>query len=47
MNERTTKLLKKWASVTKKESRELTRWWLSLNKFQRTAERKKMKAELA
>jgi hypothetical protein len=46
VNSRTAKLIKKWAAATKKPPRELKRWWITLNKFQRDAERRRMRADL-
>ncbi|MGH8458019.1 MAG: hypothetical protein ACRESV_01605, partial [Nevskiales bacterium] len=47
VNQRTAKLLKKWASSTKKPSRGLKRWWNSLNRNQKAVERRRIRAEIA
>lgn len=46
MNQKTAKLLKKWARANSKSPREVKRWWMSLDWHTRTAERVKMKREL-
>lgn len=46
MNSRTAKLIKKWAAATKKPPRELKRRWVTLDKFERAAERRRMRADL-
>jgi hypothetical protein len=47
VNQKTAKLLKKYAVVTKKDPRELKRWWNTLTHTQKGAERKKIEAEVA
>ena len=47
MNQKTAKLLKKYALQTKKELREVKRWWNELTHTQRGAQRKKIEAEVA
>ena len=42
MNQKTAKLLSRWASKSGKKERELKRWWLTLDRKQREAERKKI-----
>jgi hypothetical protein len=46
MNERTGKLLSKYARETKKNPKDLKRWWLALPWNERAKERNRMEAEL-
>lgn len=46
MNERTAKLLSKYAAKSGKAEKELKTWWKSLDFKQRTRERKRMQSEL-
>jgi hypothetical protein len=46
VNQKTAKLLTRWASKSGKKERELKRWWLALDRKQREAERKKIRASL-
>ncbi len=46
MNQKTAKLLKKWASTAAKKPREVKKWWQSLNRLERAAERRRIRAEL-
>jgi len=47
MNEKTAKLLKKFASATSQNEREVKRWWHTLNQHERASERKKMQDRLS
>jgi hypothetical protein len=38
-------MLKRWAISSGKTTREVKRWWLSLNRFEREAEGRKMKTK--
>lgn len=46
MNQKTAKLLSRWAGKSGKKERELKRWWATLDRKQREAERKKISAAL-
>lgn len=46
MNQKTAKLLKKWARATSKPPREVKRWWMTLDWQTRTAERIKIRREV-
>ena len=45
MNQKTAKMLKRHAITSGKSTREVKRWWLSLNRFEREAEGKKIRAK--
>lgn len=47
MNQKTAKMLSRWASKSGKKERELKRWWGTLDRKQRAAERKKIHEALA
>jgi hypothetical protein len=47
MNERTAKLLRKWAAQTKKSDVEVKRWWNEMTAEQRTRERTRIQKALA
>jgi hypothetical protein len=47
MNQKTAKLLKKYALQSKKELRAVKRWWNTLTHTQKGAERKKIEVEIA
>jgi hypothetical protein len=47
VNQKTAKLLKKYALQTKKELREVKRWWNTLTHTQTGVQRKKLEAEIA
>jgi hypothetical protein len=38
-------MLKRWAIASGKTTREVKRWWLSLNRFEREAEGRKIRAK--
>ncbi len=46
MNQKTVKLLKKYAQETNQDSEQLKEWWMSLNRKEREKERKRMKKEI-
>jgi hypothetical protein len=46
VNQKTAKLLSRWASKSGKKERELKRWWQTLDRKQREAERKKISEAL-
>ncbi len=46
MNQKTAKLLKKWATTDGTKPREVRRWWLALNRQQRTAEGRRFRTGL-
>ena len=45
MNQKAAKMLKRWAITSGKTTREVKRWWLSLNRFEREAEGRKIRAQ--
>lgn len=47
MNQKTAKLLTKYAAQTNKKKKEVRRWWISLEWHKRHAERERIKKELA
>ena len=47
MNEKTAKLLRKWAAQSKKPEVEVKRWWNEMTADQRTRERVRMEKALA
>jgi hypothetical protein len=47
MNEKTAKLLRKWAAQSKKPEVEIKRWWNDLSAEQRTRERTRIEKALA
>ncbi len=46
MNQKTAKLLHRYASHSGQNVKELKEWWMSLNRFERTRERQRMLEEL-
>lgn len=47
MNQKTVKLLKKWAGAESKNPKEVRAWWhRELNRFQRAAERRRIRTAL-
>lgn len=46
MNQKTAKLLKRWASVAGQKARDVKRWWLTLDRHQRAAERRRMREKV-
>ena len=46
MNQKTAKMLKKWATHTSGDYEKLKKWWVSLNWQQKTRERKKILSQL-
>lgn len=46
MNEKTAKLLKRWAFATSQKERDVKRWWHTLNQHERATERQRMQATL-
>ena len=46
MNQKTAKLLKKWAGHESDKPRDTRRWWLRLTRSQRAVERAKIRQEL-
>jgi len=46
MNQKTAKLLKKYAGVTGEKSRDVVKSWLSLNQHQRAAERRRIRGKV-
>jgi hypothetical protein len=46
MNQKTAKLLKKYAGATGEQWREVVRSWLSLNRHQRAADRRRIRAKV-
>jgi hypothetical protein len=47
MNNKVTKLLSKYASISDTSLKDLKKWWHTLSWQEKTVERKKMEAELA
>lgn len=47
MNEKTAKLLKRYAAHTEKNMNDLKRWWNSLSWEEKTRERERIKKEMA
>lgn len=47
VNQKTAKMLKRWAISSGKPARDLKKWWLSLNKIEREAEGRKIRAKIA
>lgn len=47
MNEKTARLIKNYASATKKNEKELKRWWNQMNKDERTKARKELEKKVA
>ena len=45
MNQKTAKMLKRWAISSGKTTREVKRWWLALNRIEREAEGRKIRAK--
>jgi hypothetical protein len=43
MNQKTAKMLKRWAATSGKTPREAKKWWLSLNRFEREAESRRIR----
>ena len=43
MNQKTAKMLKRWAISSGKTTREVKRWWLALNRIEREAEGRKIR----
>ncbi|HET9514894.1 MAG TPA: hypothetical protein VFO95_13260 [Gemmatimonadales bacterium] len=47
MNQKTVKLLKRWASAESKNPKEVRAWWRrELNQFQRAVERRRIRTAL-
>lgn len=46
MNQKTAKMLSRWAGKSGKKERDLKRWWNTLDRKQRAAERKKISEAL-
>jgi hypothetical protein len=47
VNQKTAKMLKRWASMSGKSVRDVKRWWLSLNREEREVEGRKIRAQTA
>lgn len=47
MNQKTAKMLKRWAVTSGKPAREVKRWWLALNRIERDAEGRKIRTKIA
>jgi hypothetical protein len=47
VNQKTAKMLKRFAIASGKTTREVKRWWLALNRFERETEGRKMRAKAA
>jgi len=47
MNQRTAKLLKKFATLKRERPRPLRRWWTTLTRAQRALERVRIREEVA
>ena len=47
MNQKTAKILKRWAATSGKSAKEAKKWWLSLNRNQKEAEGRRIRATLA
>jgi hypothetical protein len=47
VNQKTAKMLKRWAVTSGKTTREVKRWWLALNKIERGAEGRKIRTKTA
>jgi hypothetical protein len=47
VNQKTAKMLKRWAVTSGKTTREVKRWWLALNKNERDAEGRKIRTKTA
>jgi hypothetical protein len=45
VNQKTAKMLKRWAITSGKTTRDVKRWWLSLNRFEREAEARKIRTK--
>ncbi len=46
MNQKTARLLTKWATANKKNPRHVRRWWVTLTRAERTVERVRIEKEL-
>lgn len=47
MNQKTAKILKRWAATSGKSAKEAKKWWLSLNRNEKEAEGRRIRAALA
>ena len=47
MNQKTAKILKRWAATSGKSAKEAKKWWLALNRHQREAEGRRIRQALA
>ena len=47
MNQKTAKVLKRWAAASGKSSKEVKKWWLGLNRMEREVEGRKIRAKTA
>jgi hypothetical protein len=47
VNQKTAKVLKRWAASSGKTAKEIKKWWLSLNRFEREAEGRKIRSKTA